>query len=182
MQEKKAIRKQIFARRKEASDAQLAQWSQIIADKVTALDEFKNASHIYAYIDYNREVSTRPIIEAAWKAGKKVAVPKVDGKDMIFYDLTSYDQLELGYFDIPEPARGEIVRWDDALMLMPGVAFDKDRHRVGYGGGFYDRFLEKYPEHPTVAVAFEFQIVEAAPYEDIDILPGKVVTEKNIYR
>ena len=129
MEEKKVIRKQIFAKRKEASDAQIGEWSQIIADKVTALDEFKNASCIYAYIDYNREVCTRPIIEAAWKAGKKVAVPKVDG----------------------------------------------------YGGGFYDRFLEKYPEHPTVAVAFEFQIVEAAPYEDIDILPGKVVTEKNIY-
>ena len=95
MQEKKAIRKQIFAKRKEASDAQLAEWSQIIADKVTALDEFKNASRIYAYIDYNREVCTRPIIEAAWKAGKKVAVPKVDGKDMIFYDFTSYDQLQL---------------------------------------------------------------------------------------
>lgn len=182
MKEKKAIRKQIFAKRKEVSDEQIRDWSQSIADKVMGLEEFKNAAYIYAYVDYNREVSTRPIIEAAWKAGKKVAVPKVDGKDMIFYDFTTYDQLEPGYFDIPEPARGEIVNWEEAIMLMPGVAFDAARHRVGYGGGFYDRFLEANPKHPTIALAFDFQIVDAAPYEEIDILPGKVVTETKVYK
>lgn len=182
MEEKKIIRKQIFAKRKETSDAQVMEWSQSIAEKVIELEEFKNAPCIYIYVDYNREVSTRPIIEAAWKAGKKVAVPKVHGKDMVFYDFTTYDQLEPGYFDIPEPARGEAVNWEKALMFMPGVAFDPTRHRVGYGGGFYDRFLEANPKHPTIALAFDFQIVEAAPYEAIDILPGKVVTETKIYK
>ena len=181
MEEKKIIRKQIFAKRKEASDEQITEWSQSIAEKVIASDEFKNAPCIYIYVDYNREVSTRPIIEAAWKAGKKVAVPKVHGKDMIFYDFTTNDQLEPGYFDIPEPARGEAVDWEEALMFMPGVAFDAARHRVGYGGGFYDRFLEANTKHPTIALAFDFQIVDAAPYEAVDILPGKVITQTKIY-
>ena len=75
--------------------------SQVIAEKVVSMPVFQEAERIYAYVDYNHEVSTRPIIEAAWKAGKKVAVPKVVGKDMIFYQLDSFDQLEPGYFKIP---------------------------------------------------------------------------------
>ena len=122
------------------------------------------------------------LIEEAWKAGKEVAVPKVDGKDMIFYKLTDFSQLEPGYFGIPEPARGEIVEWEDALMIMPGVAFDKNNHRVGYGGGFYDRYLEKHPDLKRIAAAFEFQILSEVPTEPTDISPEIVVTEKQCMR
>ena len=117
------------------------------------------------------------IIEAAWKAGKEVAVPKVVGQDMVFYKLTDFSQLEKGYFGIQEPARGEIVQWEEAMMVMPGVAFDKDNHRVGYGGGFYDRFLEKHPQVTRVAVAFDFQILAEVPTEPTDISPQLIVTE-----
>lgn len=99
---------------------------------------------------------------------------------MIFYQLDSFEQLEPGYFQIPEPARGEAVEWEDALMIVPGVAFDRARHRVGYGQGFYDRYLSRHTKHPTVAVAFDFQLVPEAPYEETDILPDKLVTEKEI--
>lgn len=122
------------------------------------------------------------LIEEAWKAGKEVAVPKVDGKDMIFYKLTDFSQLEPGYFGIPEPTRGEIVEWEDALMIMPGVAFDKNNHRVGYGGGFYDRYLEKHPDLKRIAAAFEFQILSGVPTEPTDISPEIVVTEKQCMR
>lgn len=182
IEEKQKIRKQIFARRKEAQEAELSQWSEAIADKVIHLEEFEKSVYIYAYVDYNREVSTRPIIEAAWKAGKHVAVPKVHGKDLIFYEFTSYDQLEPGYFQIPEPVRGDTVNWEEALLIMPGVAFDSDRRRVGYGGGFYDRYLEAHPGHFTAALAFGFQMIEAAPYEKTDIIPNRVITPEKIYR
>ena len=181
MEEKKQIRKQIFAARKAHTDAQIEDWSRMITDRVTTLPEYKDAKRILAYADYNHEVMTDFIIEAAWRDGKEVAVPKVVGQDMVFYKLTDFAQLEKGYFGIPEPARGEIVQWEDAMMVMPGVAFDKENHRVGYGGGFYDRFLEKHPQVRRVAVAFEFQMLPEVPTEPTDISPEIIVTEKSAY-
>lgn len=179
---KRLIRKQIFAARKQCSDAQVEEWSHQITDQVLKLSEFVKAKHILAYADYNHEVMTRYIIEEAWKAGKEVAVPKVVGKDMIFYRLTDFSQLEPGYFGIPEPVRGEIVKWEDALMVMPGVAFDPENNRVGYGGGFYDRFLEKHPDITRLAVAFDFQILDLVPTEPTDICPQIIVTQSKVYR
>lgn len=181
MEEKQTIRKQIFARRAEISNRQAEAWNAQIAQRALSLEEFQKSAAVYAYVDYNREAATRTLIEAAWKAGKKVAVPKVHGKDLVFYEFTSYDQLEPGYFQIPEPARGAAVNWEDALMFMPGVAFDAHRRRVGYGGGFYDRYLEAHSRHFTAALAFDFQILEAVPYEETDIIPDRVITQTKIY-
>ena len=178
----KVIRKQVFAARKAHTDQQIDDWSRKIAETVTALPEYSNSRRILAYADYNHEVMTKYIIEAAWNDGKEVAVPKVVGQDMVFYKLTDFAQLEKGYFGIPEPARGEIVQWEEALMIMPGVAFDRQNHRVGYGGGFYDRFLEKHPYITRVAVAFEFQMMSEVPVESTDISPEIIVTEKEIYK
>ena len=158
MEEKKVIRKQVFAARKAHTDQQIDDWSRKIAETVTALPEYSNSRRILAYADYNHEVMTKYIIEAAWNDGKEVAVPKVVGQYMVFYKLTDFAQLEKGYFGIPEPARGEIVQWEEALMIMPGVAFDRENHRVGYGGGFYDRYLAAHP-HPTIALCYDFQLL-----------------------
>lgn len=132
MESKKDIRKKIFAERKLHTDEQIEAMSRTITDKVTALPAFKNADRILVYADYNHEVVTEYLIKEAWKAGKEVAVPKVVGKDMVFYKLTDFARLEPGYFGIPEPVSGEIVNWSKALMIMPGVAFDRANHRVGY--------------------------------------------------
>ena len=181
MEEKRLIRKQIFAARKQCSDEQVEAWSQQVTKRVTELPEFAAADRIMAYADYNHEVITRYIIEEAWKAGKEAAVPKVVGKDMVFYRLTDFSQLEPGYFGIPEPARGEIVEWEDALMVMPGVAFDAHNNRVGYGGGFYDRFLEKHPDIVRLAIAFDFQVLNQVPTEPTDICPQIIVTQSKVY-
>ena len=174
MDSKKDIRKKIFAERKLRSDEQIRSMSLTITDRVT----FKNAGRILVYADYNHEVVTEYLIREAWKAGKEVAVPKVVGKDMVFYKLTDFSQLESGYFGIPEPVSGEIVEWPEALMIMPGVAFDRANHRVGYGGGFYDRYLEKHPQLERVAIAFSFQMLPEVPTEPTDICPQIVVTEE----
>ena len=92
---------------------------------------------------------------------------------MIFYKLTDFSQLEPGYFGIPEPVCGETVKWEEALMIMPGVAFDRKNHRVGYGGGFYDRYLEKHPQVKRVAIAFD--------YEEKNIF-GKVLLILRLYK
>ena len=183
MEEKKEIRKKIFKARKEHTDAWIRENSLRITESLTQLPEYRNAERIMAYADYNHEVITRYIIEQAWKDGKEVAVPKVFGKDMVFYRLTDFSQLESGYFGIPEPKEaGETVSWEEAMMVMPGVAFDVNCNRVGYGGGFYDRFLEKHPEVCRVAVGFSFQILPEVPTEPTDIRPQVIVTEENIYR
>ena len=103
MEEKKEIRKKIFKVRKEHTNAWIRENSLRITEALTQLPEYRNAERIMAYADYNHEVITRYIIEQAWKDGKEVAVPKVFGKDMVFYRLTDFSQLESGYFGIPEP-------------------------------------------------------------------------------
>ena len=179
MEEKKEIRKKIFKVRKEHTNAWIRENSLRITEALTQLPEYRNAERIMAYADYNHEVITRYIIEQAWKDGKEVAVPKVFGKDMVFYRLTDFSQLESGYFGIPEPKEdGETVSWEEAMMVMPGVAFDRNNHRVGYGGGFYDRYLEKHPQMERVAIAFSFQMLPEVPTEPTDICPQIIVTEK----
>ena len=183
--EKKDIRKQVFAQRAKTSEAFVQQQSSLIAGKIFALPQFQDASCIYVYMDYNKEASTRPIIEEAWRLGKKVAAPKVFGEDMRYFYIHSYDDVAPGYFNIPEPDETRNLKEaadETALLLVPGVAFDKDRHRCGYGKGFYDRFLAAHPGFTTVAAAFEFQLFDAVPFEETDILPQMLVTEQKIYR
>ena len=183
MESKKDIRKKIFAERKLRTDEQIEAMSRTITDKVTALPAFKNANRILVYADYNHEVVTEYLIKEAWKAGKEVAVPKVVGKDMVFYKLTDFARLEPGYFGIPEPVSGEIVNWSKALMIMPGVAFDRANHRVGYGGGFYDRYLEKMPEDCEKAILCrESLMCDEIPTEEHDERMDLVISENGIIR
>ena len=102
MEEKRAIRKKIFTARKQYTDQQIRELSIELTHRLTQLPEFIQAKRIMAYADYNHEVMTRFLIEEAWKTGKEVAVPKVVGKDMIFYHFTDFGQLEPGYFGIPD--------------------------------------------------------------------------------
>ena len=182
--EKKDIRKQIFAQRAKVSEAFVQQQSTLIAEKIFALPQFLVASCIYVYMDYNKEASTRAIIEEAWRLGKKVAAPKVFGEDMRYFYIYSYEDVVPGYFNIPEPDEKrnlEEAADEDALLLVPGVAFDKDRHRCGYGKGFYDRYLSRHTQHVTVAMALDFQVVEQVPADAHDICPQILVTPTAIY-
>ena len=182
MMEKKLIRKEVFARRKAASLDDIEKWSKSIANKVFDTDLYKNANTIYTYVAYNREVETKYIIEQAWNDGKSVAVPRVEGDVMNFYLLTSYDQLESGCMGILEPKiTCESANDETALMIMPGVAFDRKKNRIGYGGGFYDKYLEAHPELGRLAVAFEFQFMDEVPTEPTDICPQMIITEVAIY-
>lgn len=104
------------------------------------------------------------------KDGKRVAVPKCYGDEMRFIYMDDLSKVEKGYANIPEPIADEPVADDQtALVLMPGMAFTRDGKRMGYGGGFYDKFLAAEPNHPTVALCYGFQMVEDLPTEDYDI-------------
>ena len=180
--QKKELRKEIGRLRRAHTDEEIHKMSLDVLERIRTLPEYQDAEAVYAYVDYKHEVETGDLIRLAWQDGKRVAVPRGGGQGMRFFYITSLeDDLEEGSFGIREP-KEDLSPGDeeDALLLMPGVAFDTMRHRVGYGGGFYDRFLEAHTGMVTVALAFEFQLRKEVPFEEFDIRPAKVVTEKRI--
>jgi len=179
---KKEIRAEVKRNRRDASPEQIRENSNLICEKFLSLPEYKEAQVVFAYMDCKNEVETKKVIEQCWKDGKTIAVPKVFGETMKYYVISSYDDLEEGYFGIPEPKHESLqeIVCEDGLMILPGVAFDVYRHRVGYGGGFYDRYLEAHPDMKKIAFAFEFQMFEEVPFEEFDRQPEKIITEKRI--
>ena len=168
--DKKELRKKIRELKRAMTEEQIVSASQRLGEKFLASDYYKNAKTIYGYLPYNQEVRTVPMLEQALKDGKKVAVPKCYGDEMRFIYMDDLSLVENGYANIPEPiADGPVAEDTTALVLMPGLAFDPEGHRIGYGGGFYDKFLASEPDHPTLALCYDFQMVESLPTEEYDI-------------
>lgn len=180
-EDKDHIRKEVLEARKRVPDLMITQRSGIICKELVQTKAYKEAESIWTYVSLPREVQTFPLIEAAWEDGKTVAVPKVIGSDTLrFIELTSYDQLEEGYFHVLEPAYGKAAEDDKALVVMPGVAFDLTGNRLGYGRGFYDRFLAEHPEHPTCAFSFDFALRDKIPAEPHDKKPDFIITDRRM--
>ena len=168
--DKKELRRQIREKKRAMTEAQIEAASRILGEKFADCPQYKGAKTIYGYLPYNQEVRTVPMLERALAEGKRVAVPKVFGEEMRFIYITDLTQVEKGYAGIPEPVADTPVADDPtALVLMPGLAFDPQGHRIGYGGGFYDRFLAGEPEHPTVALCYDFQMLPELETEEFDI-------------
>ena len=168
--DKTQLRKQIREKKRAMTLAEIEQASAKLAELFFASDLYKRATTVYGYLPYNQEVRTVPMLEKALSDGKKVAVPKVYGDEMKFIYLTDLTQVACGYAGIPEPIADEPVADDPtALVLMPGMAFDREGHRIGYGGGFYDKFLALEPHHPTLALCYEFQVLPHLETEEFDI-------------
>lgn len=181
--EKKAIRKEIFAKRKLLTQEEIQKDSHKITEKILAMEAYQRAKTVYVYMDCKGEASTKELIEAALRDGKKVAAPKVYGDDMKYFYFTSYEDIEPGYFGVPEPKETlPLADDEEALLIVPGVAFDEKRHRCGYGKGFYDRYLSIHTKHRTVAIALDFQVVEAVPCDEFDVLPQVLCTPTAIYQ
>ena len=168
--DKTELRREIRARKRAMTEAEIEERSARLAQLFFASGAYQNAKTIYGYLPYNQEVRTVPMLERALKDGKKVAVPKVYGDEMKFLYLDDLNAVAKGYAGIPEPIADEPVAQDKtALVLMPGLAFDPQGHRIGYGGGFYDKFLAAEPNHPTLALCYEFQMLPKLDVEDHDI-------------
>ena len=168
--DKQALRKEIREKKRAMTEQQIVAASQRLAELFLASDAYKQAKTIYGYLPYNQEVRTVPMLQQALRDGKKVAVPKCYGDEMRFIYLDDLSKVEKGYCGIPEPIADEPVAHDEnALVLMPGLAFDPQGHRMGYGGGFYDKFLEQEPNHPTIALCYDFQMLDHLETEAHDI-------------
>ena len=167
---KKELRRTIRERKRAMTEEEIVSRSEKLGVLFAQSEAYKNAKTIYGYLPYNQEVRTVPMLEQALKDGKKVAVPKVYGDEMKFLYLDDLSKVSKGYAGIPEPIADEPVADDEtALVLMPGLAFDPAGHRIGYGGGFYDKFLAAEPNHPTLALCYEFQMLPELHTEEHDI-------------
>ena len=168
--DKKVLRSKIREQKRAMTSEQIEAASRELTEQFLALEAYRQAKTLYGYLPYNQEVRTAPILAQALADGKRVAVPKIYGEEMRFIYLDDLNQVEKGYAGIPEPIADEPVADDPtALVLMPGLAFDKEGHRIGYGGGFYDKFLNAEPGHPTIALCYAFQMVEELPTEEFDV-------------
>lgn len=181
--------------------------NRIEADKarsegVRNWETYKEAELLLFYVSYRSEADTLQLIEEALAEGRTIAVPKVVGTEMVFYRITEVTQLVEGYKGILEPdverceAVTEVKGTDAAqsqsatgselpkntLLFVPGCAFDEKGGRMGYGGGFYDRFMEKYPDVLRVALAYEEQLVEEVPREAHDKSVNIIATEKRLVK
>lgn len=177
MMEKKDIRKTILQSRQALSKEEVYQKSNLIFQTLKECSEYRNAELLYLYMDFKNEVMTRDIIEDAYKLGKKIAIPKIEENEMHFYYLEQMEDAKTGYFGIREPKSLERVTDSQGIMITPGIAFDLQGYRIGYGKGFYDRYLHTNPVSKKIAIAFEVQIVEAIPYDTHDIPMNIIITE-----
>jgi 5-formyltetrahydrofolate cyclo-ligase len=185
METKSQIRKEILSARNEISAYNHACFSKRITNQVCEMLSYQIAEQILLFASYGSEVDTFQLLEKAIADGKKVFCPRVTGDDMVFYQIDGKDDLFAGYKGILEPLAQEsrcYSQLPEDLMLMPGAAFDRKRNRIGYGKGFYDRFLAAGFAGTTAALAFSVQIVENGriPAEPTDIRPDCIVTEREI--
>lgn len=168
--DKKALRREIREKKRAMTEEEIILRSEKLGQLFAQSEAYRKAKTVYGYLPYNQEVRTVPMLEQALREGKRVAVPKIYGDTMKFLYLDDLSRVEKNDMGIPEPIADTPVADDKtALVLMPGLAFTKRGDRMGYGGGFYDRFLAEEPDHPTLALCYDFQMVDSLPTEEFDI-------------
>jgi len=157
-----------------------------IAEHVSELGEYVRASTVLFYVSFRSEVDTHGLMKAAWDQGKRVAVPRVvrEGNRLDLYVIESMDDLSPGAMGIlePDPGRTKTCPTDEVnLIVIPGAVFDRKGHRIGYGGGYYDRLLARTPREAfRVGLAYGRQLVEEIPAESHDEKLDLVVTEDGL--
>ncbi|WP_156854749.1 5-formyltetrahydrofolate cyclo-ligase [Oceanobacillus sp. AG] len=163
------------------SSVERAEIEEKIVQNLTSSDLWNQASTVGVTVSGGLEWDTEPLIRKGWQEGKTVTVPKCvpEERRLDFYQLDDFEQLEASYFNLREPNPHETVKVEKReidLLIVPGLIFDKRGYRVGFGGGYYDRFLTDFPNR-TVSVLYSGQLVEEVPAEPFDIPVDYLVTE-----
>lgn len=187
---KQGIRSRYLGLRDNLSAGERRQKSREIWEHVKGDPKYQAARAVLVYMDYRSEVMTTGLVEELLAdPSKKVFAPKVEGMHIRFYEIKSLDELKKGYQGIREPEENPEKRFTpdmavrlEAVVLVPGAVFDRQRGRMGYGKGFYDRFLSDYREVYGIALSFSCQIAKEIPMESHDRRPDIIVTEKGIIR
>lgn len=184
--EKRRVRAEALARRDLLPPRERAEKSAMILSRFRRLAAVRRAGVIFCFVAFRSEVETRPLLRWALGRGLVTAVPLIDGpRRLSAVRISSLEDLQLGTWGILEPRPG-LARLDPGVIdvaVVPGVAFDEEGRRMGYGGGFYDSFLTQLrPDARRIALAFETQLMEIVPSEDHDFRVDTVVTERRVLR
>lgn len=172
----------MMSRKREAlSEEEVADKSRKIYENLLKIDCFTHAGSILCYINIRNEVRTGQIIQYCLEQNIKTAAPRVEGDKMDFFCFSSIDDLTPGAFGILEPAgENRCIPDETTVIIMPGLAFDEKGGRIGYGGGYYDKYLSIYPYVKKIAVAYDFQILDEVGREVTDIAPDYIVTDRDV--
>lgn len=183
---KEQIRNKMIEERSKLSKEEKQRYSNLIMDRLILYLAQKNVKHLLLYADFRNEVETRQLANFCHSYGISLYFPKVFQGDMEFY-LSSMEELSPLYMGIREPSANENkvfqfhkCKAEQVFMVMPALAFDKMGNRVGYGKGYYDRYLTRNPIQNRIGICYEFQIVEAIPAKEFDIKVTRIFTEKNM--
>lgn len=186
METKSSIRKQILGLRNAMSFDECNVKSMAVMQKVLSLSQIKHAEYVLCYASYKSEVMTGDLMKELLKIGKQIYCPRVSGDDMEFYHILSLRCLTEGYKGIPEPSIDCTDVFtvnmleknkERVVMLLPGAVFSESGARIGYGKGYYDRYLMRIPCMERIALCYEMQVVEDLPADPHDIPVTTIVTE-----
>ncbi len=184
--EKTLIRKFLLERRGQINQDQKDSMDEKIFKNFTKSLFYKNAETIFIFVSFGSEVDTKRIIEKALEDGKIICVPKIKSKKigMEIFKINSLDDLKEGYFGILEPVdESEKMSGEDLdLIIVPGVGFDRNGYRLGYGGGFYDRFFQDLTKKiPKIALGYDIQVVDELIVEEHDEKIDGLITETHMH-
>lgn len=172
-EEKKQIRRQIKSLRLELSEFEMQQEANLVFSKIESTEVFKAAKTILIYWSTPDELPTHETVKK-WSAEKQIILPTVSGDDLILRQYSNHTQMKQGSLGIWEPDSSETFEGDIDLVIVPGVAFDMGKNRLGRGKGFYDRFFE-YFKTTKIGVGFDFQLLESVPATELDIKMDKII-------
>ncbi|PNR98974.1 5-formyltetrahydrofolate cyclo-ligase [Petrotoga miotherma DSM 10691] len=174
---KKEVREMILKKRLELDQEKYETYSQKIVEKLRNQIKKMEFDSIALYYPINKEVNVLSLIEELLKTQKKVYLPKVLGKQMKMGRVKSLDRLIKSKFNIPEPIDDEFSSKID-LYIIPAIAYDFNGYRIGYGGGYYDRYFLQNPKTYLIGVVFNFQLIDSVPIHPHDLQADLIMTEK----
>lgn len=185
MESKSKIRKRILNVRNNMSKEDVKKNSNAIMDKITGLDIYKQSKVVFIYMDFKNEVMTSNLIKRMLSEKKRVVIPYTDSINTVLIpsEITKESDLKQNSFGYFEPKSILPVNIEEIdLVIVPGVVFDKNLNRIGFGKGYYDKILNRLkPSAKKVALAHDFQVLEDIPAEEHDVKMDMIITEKNIY-
>jgi len=184
-QEKKQVRKELLNKRQNIPDEMYRQHSKMIAKLLLGQVEYKKARNIHCYVSMNdrKEVDTHLLLRHMLSSGKNVIVPvmHMDDVSLTHIQISRMNDLSPNDWGVPEPTIGRRVRVSEIdLVIVPMLGGDLQKNRIGYGKGFYDRFLSRV-DCPKIGLTFDLGIVEnGIPVEEYDVSLDKIITEKRV--
>lgn len=182
---KKLLRREMLDKLSKMDEKKHKKYSQIIVNRFINSSFYKEAKTIMSFVSFGHEINTHDLIKNSLLQGKKILVPITipEKRELKVSQLKDFDELELGHYNILTP-KDEYIRLRDPLdidlIIVPGLAFDKKGFRVGYGGGYYDRFLAQLPQVTKISLAFHMQTLPQLPRENFDIPVDYIYTERGI--